>query len=63
MQVLLSASCKSCQISAFLEDVHHGPSLGNTKNPSDKTICGYMTSVAEAWTSKALTGMMVPLLL
>jgi hypothetical protein len=46
-------------ISAFLEDVHHGHSLHNTKNPSDKTICGYMTSATEAW--KALTGMTIPL--
>jgi hypothetical protein len=46
-------------ISEFLEDVHHRHSLHNTKNPSDKTTCGYMTSAAEA--SKALTGMMVPL--
>jgi hypothetical protein len=30
-----------------------------TKNPSDKTIHGYMMSAVEAW--KALTGMMVPL--
>jgi hypothetical protein len=47
------------QISAFMEDIHHGNSLRNTSNPSNKTICGYMTSAAEAW--KALTGMTVPL--
>jgi hypothetical protein len=46
-------------ISAFMEDVHHGKSLKNTKNPSNKTIQGYMTSAAEAW--KAITGMTVPL--
>jgi hypothetical protein len=46
-------------ISAFMEDVHQGHSLHNTHNPSDKTICGYMTSAAEAW--KVLTGMTVPL--
>jgi hypothetical protein len=42
-----------------MDDIHHGNSLRNTKNPSDKTIRGYMTSAAEAW--KALTGMTVPL--
>jgi hypothetical protein len=42
-----------------MEDVHHGNSLKNTKNPSDKTIQGYMMSAAEAW--KAITGMTVPL--
>jgi hypothetical protein len=42
-----------------MEDIHHGNSLCNTKNPSNKTICGYMTSAAEAW--RVLTGMTVPL--
>jgi hypothetical protein len=46
-------------ISTFMEDIHHGNSLRNTKNPSNKTIHGYMTYAAEAW--RALTGMMVPL--
>jgi hypothetical protein len=45
--------------SAFMDDIHHGNSLCNTKNPSNKTIRGYMTSAVEAW--KALTGMTVPL--
>jgi hypothetical protein len=42
-----------------MEDIHQGHSLHNIHNPSDKTICSYLTSAAEAW--KVLTGMMVPL--
>jgi hypothetical protein len=42
-----------------MEDIHQGHSLHNTHNPSDETICSYLTSAVEAW--KVLTGMMVPL--
>jgi hypothetical protein len=34
-------------ISTFMEDVHHGNSLQNMKNPSNKTIGSYMTSATK----------------